>query len=109
MKRRLSALPTAEDPGYHGRINGEISIARTPPPGSPSELLFSNFAADGLDVSVSPLLANDGFRKNLSRRETRVACAGSPRHRRSQSRREGLRRQGRHCGKVPKSELAHVS
>jgi len=80
-----------------------------PPPGSSSVLLFSKLAADRLDVSVSPLLANDGFRENLSRRETRVARTGSPRHRRSQSRREGLRRQGRHCSKVPKGGFAHVS
>lgn len=78
---------------------------RISPPGS--SLCFGFSKPAGL-VRCRFILTDDGFRQNLSRGKTRVARAGSPCHRRSQDRREGLGRQGRHCNKVPKRMSSHV-
>ena len=73
----------------------------------PSPALLLSSQPTNLKLSCH-FLANDGFRENLSRRKTRAARTGTPRHRPSQSRGEGLGRQGRYCGKIPKSEPNRV-
>ena len=81
----------------HHRINEAVPIVGIPSPAQSSPVLRVSKTDSGRSC-----LVNDDFRQNLSRRKAAVARTGSPCHGRSQRRREGLGRQGRHRGQVSK-------